>query len=98
MIDEHLNDTPRDAPIVLQWLGGNFYGGGVEKRERMLDKFDSLAPAFGDDWWFMSWHAFANHEMDQLETACILVQRSLESAPTERPGRPRHVPRLLRGA
>ena len=78
LIDEHLNDTPRDAPIVLQWLGGNFYGGGVEKRERMLDKFDSLAPAFGDDWWFMSWHAFANHEMDQLETARILVQRSLD--------------------
>ena len=78
LIDEHLNDTPRDAPIVLQWLGGNFYGGGVEKRERMLDKFDSLAPAFGDDWWFLSWHAFANHEMDQLESARTLVQRSLE--------------------
>ena len=78
LIDEHLNDTPRDAPIVLQWLGGNFYGGGVEKRERMLHKFDSLAPAFGDDWWFLSWHAFANHEMDQLETARSLVQRSLD--------------------
>ena len=78
LIDEHLKDTPRDAPIVLQWLGGNFYGGGVEKRERMLDKFDSLAPAFGDDWWFLSWHAFANHEMDELETARSLVQRSLE--------------------
>ena len=78
LINEHLNDTPRDAPIVLQWLGGNFYGGGVEKRERMLDKFDSLAPAFGDDWWFLSWHAFANHEMDQLETARRLVERSLE--------------------
>jgi len=78
LIDEHLNDAPRDAPIVLQWLGGNFYGGGVEKRERMLEKFDSLAPAFGDDWWFLSWHAFANHEMDQLETARRLVERSLE--------------------
>ena len=78
MIDEHLADTPRDAPIVLQWLGGNFYGGGVNKRERMLDKFDSLAPAFGDDWWFTSWHAFANHEMDQLEAARRLVERSLD--------------------
>ncbi len=78
LIEEHLRDTPRDAPIVLQWLGGNFYGGGVEKRERMLEKFDSLAPAFGEDWWFLSWHAFANHEMDQLETARQLVQRSLE--------------------
>ena len=78
LINEHLNDTPRDAPIVLQWLGGNFYGGGVEKRERMLEKFDSLAPAYGDDWWFLSWHAFANHEMDQLETARRLVERSLE--------------------
>ncbi len=78
LIDEHLNDTPRDAPILMQWFGANFYGGGVEKRERMLDKFDSLAPAFGEDWWFMSWHAFANHEMDQLQTARTLVQRSLE--------------------
>ena len=78
LIDEHLAETPRDAPIVLQWLGGNFYGGGVEKRERMLDKFDDLAPSFGEDWWFMSWHAFANHEMDQLEEARRLVERSLE--------------------
>lgn len=78
LIDEHLNDTPRDAPILMQWFGANFYGGGVEKRERMLDKFDSLAPAFGDDWWFLSWHAFANHEMDQIERARELVQRSLD--------------------
>ncbi|MCY3568432.1 MAG: hypothetical protein OXH38_07365 [Chloroflexi bacterium] len=78
LIDAHLSDTPRDAPIVLQWLGGNFYGGGVEKRERMLEQFDRLAPSFGDDWWFLSWHAFANHEMDELETARRLVERSLE--------------------
>ena len=78
LIDEHLRETPRDAPIVLQWLGGNFYGGGVEKRERMLEQFDVLAPSFGDDWWFLSWHAFANHEMGELETARQLVQRSLD--------------------
>ena len=77
-IDEHLAETPRDAPIVLQWLGGNFYGGGVQKRERMLEQFDRLAPAFGDDWWFLSWHAFANHEMDRLDRAEALVARSLE--------------------
>ena len=78
LVDEHLRETPRDAPILLQWFGANFYGGGVEKRERMLDKFDSLAPAYGDDWWFLSWHAFANHEMDNLERARVLVQRSLD--------------------
>ncbi len=77
LIAQHLGETPRDAPIVLQWLGGNFYGGGVEKRERMLEQFDHLAPAYGDDWWFLSWHAFANHEMDRLEAARRLVERSL---------------------
>ena len=77
-IDEHLAETPRDAPIVLQWLGGNFYSGGVQKRERMLEQFDRLAPSFGDDWWFLSWHAFANHEMDDLDRAEALVSRSLE--------------------
>ena len=77
-IADHLEDTPCDAPIVLQWLGGNFYTGGVEKREKMLAQFDRLAPAFGDDWWFLSWHAFANHEMDQLDRAEALVSRSLE--------------------
>ena len=78
LVDEHLRETPRDAPILLQWFGANFYGGGVQKRERMLDKFDSLASAYGDDWWFLSWHAFAHHEMDQLEQARLLVQRSLD--------------------
>ena len=77
-IADHLEETPCDAPIVLQWLGGNFYNGGVEKREKMLAQFDRLGPAFGDDWWFLSWHAFANHEMDQLDRAEALVSRSLE--------------------
>ena len=77
-IADHLEETPCDAPIVLQWLGGNFYNGGVEKRAKMLAQFDRLAPAFGDDWWFLSWHAFANHEMDQLDRAEALVSRSLE--------------------
>ena len=78
LVAEHLDDAPRDAPILLNWLGGVFYGGGLEKRERMLEKFDALAPAYGDDWWFLSWHAFACHEMDQLERARELVERSLD--------------------
>lgn len=78
LVEEHLSECPRDAPILLNWLGGVFYGGGVEKRERMLEKFDALAPAYGDDWWFLSWHAFACHEMDQLERARELVERSLD--------------------
>ena len=77
-VAEHLDHAPTDAPIVLQWLGANFYGGGVTKREAMLAQFDRLAPAFGDDWWFLSWHAFANHEMDRLSDARRLVERSLQ--------------------
>lgn len=77
-IRDHLEESPTDAPIVLQWLGGNFYGGGVGKREAMLEQFDRLAPSFGDDWWFLSWHAFAHHEMDLLPQARRLAERSLE--------------------
>ncbi len=77
-IDQHLRDYPSDAPVLMQWFGANFYNGGPNKRERMLEQFDRLAPHYGDDWWFLGWHAFANHESDQLEIARVLVERSAE--------------------
>lgn len=77
-IDQHLREYPSDAPVLMQWFGANFYNGGQHKRQRMLEQFDRLAPHYGDDWWFLGWHAFANHETDHLETARALVERSAE--------------------
>lgn len=41
----------------------------------------SLAPHFGDDWWFLSMHAFAQLEVGQFDEAHRSIERSLELNP-----------------
>ena len=45
-----------------------------------------LAPAWGDDWWFQGSYAFAHHELDLLDDARRLAERSLEQHPRNAAG------------
>jgi tetratricopeptide (TPR) repeat protein len=42
---------------------------------------DSVAAAYGDDWWFLSAYAFAHNELGRHEEARRLIQRALERHP-----------------
>jgi tetratricopeptide (TPR) repeat protein len=78
---EHLDAYPRDALIVhlaTMTIAGS---GRVTRPQESYDMLAKLAPAWGDDWWFQGAFAFAHHEIDLLDDARRLAERSLEQQP-----------------
>jgi tetratricopeptide (TPR) repeat protein len=83
-VREHLAEFPRDAFVLSQATG--VYGligfsGRLERNEEQLALLESLAPAYGDDWWFLSQLAFAYNELFRHREAQATVERSLEGNP-----------------
>jgi tetratricopeptide (TPR) repeat protein len=83
-IKDHLKDSPRDA-MVLHPTTGVFgligFSGRLDREAELLALLDSVAPHYGDDWWFMAIHAFAECEAGRLADADARVNRALEAAP-----------------
>ncbi|MFV0259445.1 MAG: tetratricopeptide repeat protein [Acidimicrobiales bacterium] len=81
---EHLGDHPRDA-FVLSPAAGVFgsigFSGRVDREPEQLALLESVAPHYGDDWWFQSAHAFALVETGRWEQGRDLVARSLDQRP-----------------
>ncbi|MFT5220687.1 MAG: hypothetical protein ACI9LO_001326 [Planctomycetota bacterium] len=71
-VREHLLEFPRDA-MVAQTCMGVFsligFSGQPGREAEHLAFTTSLAPAYGDDWWFQAQHAFAQIEAGQLGAA-----------------------------
>lgn len=83
-VREHLAAYPRDAFVLSQAAG--VYGligfsGSADRNAEQLALLDGVAEAYGDDWWFLSAHAFAHNEVEAHETARRLVERSLARYP-----------------
>jgi hypothetical protein len=55
--------------------------GRVEQKRQLLELLDSLAPAFGDDWWFTGHHAFALAENGQHGAAWAKIEHSMGCNP-----------------
>jgi len=83
-IHEHLRHYPRDA-IVAQTCMGVFgligFSGQPGREAEQLAFTTSLAPHFGDDWWFLGQHAFAQLEVGQLAKAETSIEQSLATNP-----------------
>src|SRR6267142_5295406 len=47
---------------------------------------DSLAPHYGDDWWFLAYHAMAQSEDGQLAAARAKIERSVAANPNNAHG------------
>ena len=81
LIREHLAEFPRDALLVQQATGLISFSGRPDRTEERFALLEPLAPAYGDDWWFLSAHAFALHELDRFEESRRLSERSLALYP-----------------
>lgn len=81
---EHLAEFPRDV-MVLAPCAGVFgligFSGGVGREQEQIAQLDALVADYGDDWWFLSSHAFALGEIGRLEEAHAAISRSLELYP-----------------
>ena len=83
-IRAHLADHPRDALIAQTCIGvfGLIGFSGQPGREAEQLAFTSqLLPHYGDDWWFLGGHAFAQVEAGQTARAAETIERSLAQRP-----------------
>ena len=78
MIQEHVDEFPRDALLVNQASSSIGFGGRPDRETVRLEFIARLAPAYGDDWWFQSALAFVYHEVGRFEESRRLSERSLE--------------------
>ena len=80
----HLQKFPRDVMIAQACLGVFSligFGGQPGREAENLALSSMLAPYYGDDWWFLSTHAFSQMEAGQLEPAARSIERSLAINP-----------------
>ena len=80
----HLARHPRDAMALAPATG--VYGligssGRRERNEELLDLLDGLAPAYGDDWWFLGAHGFARTEALGWRQGGPVIERALALNP-----------------
>lgn len=85
----HLTAWPRDALVVA--IGTNPNGvigasGRVGQKHQIAVLMDSLAPHYGDDFWFLSYHAMALSEDGQLAAARPKIERSVAMNPNNAHG------------
>ena len=81
---EHLAEFPRDVMMLAPCVGvfGLIGFSGRRGREQeQLEQTQSLAGEYGEDWWFLSSHAFSLVEVGRLEEARRAIERSLELHP-----------------
>lgn len=80
-VKEHVAEFPRDAfvlPPATSVLGLIGFSGRQERNTEQLEFLDTVADAYGDDWWFLGIYGFAHNEAGRSEEARPLVERSLE--------------------
>jgi Tfp pilus assembly protein PilF len=80
----HLQSWPRDAMVLApatSVFGLYGFSGHPEREEQLYQLLHSLAPAYGQDWWFDAVHSFAACESGRLDLAWRLIERSLAEHP-----------------
>jgi tetratricopeptide (TPR) repeat protein len=79
----HLAKWPRDALVVNTAANPNGVigaSGRIGQKQKIAALMDSLAPHYGDDFWFVSYHAMALSEDGQLGPARAKIEQSLASS------------------
>lgn len=83
-IRAHAAEYPRDV-MVAQTCTSVFgligFSGKAGREAELLGYTSTLAPHYGDDWWFLSQHAFSYCETGQLDRADSLIEQSLALNP-----------------
>jgi tetratricopeptide (TPR) repeat protein len=84
LVRKHLADYPRDA-MALQTSTTVFgligFSGLPGREAEQLALTSALAPHYGEDWWFLSQHAFSQIEVGKVAEASANIERSFELNP-----------------
>ena len=85
----HLAAWPRDALVLATAANPNGLigaSGRIGQKHQIAVLMDSLAPHYGDDYWFLAHHAMALSEDGQLEAARPKIERSVTANPNNAHG------------
>jgi len=85
----HLAEWPRDALVVASAANPNGLigaSGRIGQKHQIAVLMDSLAPQYGDDPWFLAYHAMALSEDGQLAAARPKIERSVAANPNNAHG------------
>lgn len=81
---EHLKEFPRDV-MMLAPCAGVFgligFSGRAGRELEQVEQLDALAGVYGEDWWFLSSHAFALGEVGRLAEARSAIERAMRIHP-----------------
>lgn len=83
-MEAHIAQWPRDALVLNTTANPNGLlgaSGEVGQKARLVALMNSLAPHYGEDWWFASAHAMALNEAGQNAAARPLVEHSFARRP-----------------
>jgi tetratricopeptide (TPR) repeat protein len=83
-VHKHLAAWPCDALVISIAANPNGLIGGsgrLGQKHQIAELMDSLAPHFGDDYWFLSYHAMALSEDGRLAEARPKIERSVALNP-----------------
>ncbi len=83
-LEAHLAQWPRDAIVLNTTANPNgLHGSSGERgqKARLAALMTSLAPHYGDDWWFGSSYGMALNEDGQREAARAVIARSYDAQP-----------------
>lgn len=83
-IRAHLLEHPRDA-LAASTCTGVFsligFSGQPGREAELLAFTTSLAPAYGDDWWFNAQHAFSQMEAGRVGPAARSIELAIDANP-----------------
>jgi len=85
----HLAAWPRDALVLATAANPNGLigaSGRIGQKHQIAALMDSLAPHYGDDYWFLAHHAMALSEDGQLAAARPKIERSVAINPNNAHG------------
>lgn len=88
-LQAHLAAWPRDALVVNTAANPNGVIGGsgrIGQKHQIAALMDKLAPSYGDDAWFVSYHAMALSEDGQLGAARAKIEQSVAANPNNAHG------------
>jgi Tfp pilus assembly protein PilF len=79
--EAYIKTTPSDLLVISQLTGNMFFYGGPTKLDAVLDVFESVEEALGDDWAFLARLGFAASEAGQRKRGRQLIERALDIRP-----------------
>jgi tetratricopeptide (TPR) repeat protein len=81
MLEQHLDEFPRDYLAVNRLTQTLFFSGLPKAREQAKTVLDRSAPFLSDDWAFLGGHAFILEEFRHYDEASDRSERALELYP-----------------